>query len=398
MNLRNAVEEVLRSWNRYEVDRHAAAIIDYDCHPSASDVRPAASRLHVFRGLTELQGEAIEAADRGLITTLAAHLAYLRALLGERPALDTYVHATQGCPAAGWPDEYVAAVGQLARDRLGALGISWGPDTETSLRAAEGPLDVEAVPDAIRQAAADLEPAVRRLTGAGAQYRLTIETAHVDEYWSYWLDGAGQDARLRINLRNAGRFTRVSVRQFALHEVLGHALQYAALADRCSRENVPWVRLLSVHAPHQVLFEGLAQALPLFITPMDEALVARVRLAHYLELVRGVLYVSVNSGASVEECADYARSHVPFWTDDQIGDTLTDSSVSPRLRTYLWSYPAGLDWFVSLADVNPPATCEVLHAAYLDPLTPGDLMALWPAGPPIGGPGRAVRVRNATVR
>lgn len=121
-------------------------------------------------------------------------------------------------------------------------------------------------PDAIGEATADLEPEARQLTGVGAQYRLTIEIYQLDEYGSYWLDGSGQDARLRLNLPNAGRFTKVSARQFALHEVLGHALQYAALADRCSHENVPWVRLLSVHAPHQVLFEGVAQALPLFAT------------------------------------------------------------------------------------------------------------------------------------
>lgn len=80
------------------------------------------------------------------IVPLGAHLAYIRALLGERPELDRYVRATQGCPAAGWPDEYVVAVGQLASDRLDALGISWGPVTETSLKVAEGRLEAEVVP------------------------------------------------------------------------------------------------------------------------------------------------------------------------------------------------------------------------------------------------------------
>ena len=52
---------------------------------------------------------------------------------------------------------------------------------------------------------------------------------------------------------------------------------------------------------------------------------------------------------------------------------------------------------VSAAANSAGVACEVLHAAYRDPLSPGDLMALWPEGPPIGGPGRAFRVRNATV-
>jgi hypothetical protein len=83
---------------------------------------------------------------------------------------------------------------------LADLGITWGPDTNTELRQAEGVLDVAEAPDVIRQAAAELEPAVREATGSTAPYRLTVETSEVDAYWAYWLDGAGQDVRLRLNL------------------------------------------------------------------------------------------------------------------------------------------------------------------------------------------------------
>jgi hypothetical protein len=183
------------------------------------------------------------------------------------------------------------------------------------------------------------------------------------------------------------------VRQFALHEVLGHALQSACLAERCGREEVPWVRLLSVHAPHQVLFEGLAQALPLLVVPDDHALVTRVRLAHHLQLVHSEIHLAVNSGAQVEQCALHARARVPFWSEEDIADALTDRGTDPLLRTYLWSYPAGIDWFVALAAADSAVISQVLHAAYRDPLTPDELMALWPQGPPVGGPGSAVRLR-----
>jgi hypothetical protein len=40
---------------------------------------------------------------------------------------------------------------------------------------------------------------------------------------------------------------------------------------------------------------------------------------------------------------------------------------------------------------------EVLNAAYREPLTLTDLADLWPAGPPIGGPGGIVRLRKPPV-
>ena len=274
----------------------------------------------------------------------------------------------------------------MARQHLGDLGIAWNANTETALEESEGRLDVDEAPDAIRAAADELEHAVRNLADTTAPYTLTIEAAHVDAYWSYWLDGAGDQVRLRLNLRNA-RFTRIQARQFALHEVLGHGLQSASYADRCARDDVPWVRLLAVHAPHQVLLEGLAQALPLFVTPDDPALVARVRLAHYTQLVSAELHELINYGEPVDECADHARDRVPFWTDDRIGDLLADRGTNPLLRSYLWAYPAGLDWFTALADRGTTvAAQEVIRAAYRDPLTPRELESLWPAGPPVGGP------------
>jgi hypothetical protein len=189
----------------------------------------------------------------------------------------------------------------------------------------------------------------------------------------------------------------VRARQFALHEVLGHGLQCASLAARCQEVDVPWVRLLSVHAPYQVMLEGLAQVMPLFVTPDDAALEARVRLDHYAQLVRAELHLAINNGATVRECVGHARARVPYWTDEDIGNELSDRGTDPLLRSYLWSYPAGIDWFVALAEADPTAIRKVLHAAYREPLTPTDLVALWPAGPAVGGTGRLVRLRQSPV-
>lgn len=397
MRLRDEVEAVLHAWDKYEATRNSPPVIDYDCRPSVPDVPAADNRLGVHRELSRLHQQATEHGERRLAERTAAHLTYLRALMGMHQPLEDYVRSTQGCGTSGWPGDYVEQRGQLARSHIEALGVAWGPNTTAELNEMEGRLDVDSAPDAIRQAALDLEPLVRRMTGTDAPYELTVTPVDVDAYWAYWLDGAGQRVRLRLNLRNA-RFTKVQARQFALHEVLGHGLQSASYAARCAAEDVPWVRLLSVHAPQQVLLEGLAQALPLFVTPDDEPLVTRVRLSHYTQLVHAELHLALNAGASIDACVRHARARVPFWSDASISNALSDRGADPLLRSYLWAYPAGIDWFVRLAETDLTAASRVLRAAYRKPLTPADLAAMWPTGPSIGGPGGAVQLEKTFGR
>src|SRR5256885_116674 len=334
--LRDEVETTIRGWDAYERARGTTPVIDYDLHPRADPVPAAESRYTVLQRLADLRATAPPGPP---LARLTADVAYLEALLGVPAAVRDYVRRTQGFDPAGWPDGYVTFRGDQARQALADFGIRWDADTRARLEALESPLETVDAPDAIRRAAADLEPLVRSLAGTDAPFRLSIETTDVDAYWGYWLDGAGADARLRLNLRRA-RFTAVLARQFALHEVLGHALQYASISATCA--DAPWVRLMSVHTPEQVLSEGLAQALPLFVTPDDAHLTARVRLAHSTQLAPPELYLAVNSGASVHDCVAHAHARVPYWPDELIGDALTDPRTNPPPRSSLWAYPAAL--------------------------------------------------------
>ena len=286
MRLRDRAEAALRAWNTYEVGRGAPAVIDYDCYPEgAAGEQAASSRLAVREELAALCAEARDAGLVELEERIGAGLAYLDALLGVRAPLDEYVRATQGCGARGWSEEYIEAVRLVAVDELERLGVAWDANTTAALKAVEGPIADEEAAVIIQKYARDMEDDVRRLADSDAPFSVTVEHVDLDVYWAYWLDGAGSDVRLRINSRNAS-FTEVQARQFALHELLGHGLQGASYAQQCRQRDVPWVRMTSVHAQQQVLLEGLAQALPLFVRPTDQPLVARVRLAHYVELVR----------------------------------------------------------------------------------------------------------------
>lgn len=361
---------------------NGVVVIDYDCNPSAGDTSPGTDRFAVLDQLTHIRDSApVGSAVRDVAT---AHAACLGALLGEQTELDDYVRRTQGCPAVGWTSDYVEHVGEVARKALAALRIGWDTNTDAALRASSPSLDSGAAGDVIQSHAAAAESAVRSATGATAGFDLGVETDDFDGYWSYWLDGAGHTARLRINMRRAV-FNETEAYRFALHEVLGHAMQYANLSEAAEAQEVDWPRLMAVHGPHQVAFEGLAQVLPLAIGAEDERVLAQVRLDHYTQLVRAELHVLLHRGATARACRDHAAARVPFWTDDLIGAHLSDRGRDPQLRSYLWAYPAGLDWFVNLHDSGGSLLAEVLHAAYQRPLVPRELERLWPAGPRVGG-------------
>lgn len=389
--LRDRIEAAIRGWDAYEkAEGSGLDIIDFDCLPANSprpDPPAYASRIAVLEHFLELREQA--EGHPCLVERLDADIAYLEAVLGRQRPLTEYVLLTQGCPASGWPSVEVEQQVTEVRDRLAARDIEWGPNTRDDLKDAEGTIAPDDAADAIRSAAADLEPTVRELAQAAARFELLIESADVDEYWSYWLDGDRDRIRLRLN-RNKLSLTTVQARQFALHEVLGHGLQYVNIATTA---DPPWVRLFSVHAPTQVLFEGLAQALPLLVVPDED----QVMLDHYIQSVRAELHIAINEGAPISACVTHARARVPYWTDDEIVGELNDRARNPLLRSYLWSYPAGFDWFARLFANRREAALEVLRAAYRSPLTPGQLRDAWPQGPPIGGAGGSVRLRQPAV-
>ncbi|MGH3772553.1 MAG: hypothetical protein ACRDRW_14350 [Pseudonocardiaceae bacterium] len=377
MMLRDEVERTIDDWNCHEIERRGTGIITYDCSPDGYQAFPR-DRLTTLERLEILAIAAEQQGSSELTTVIQSNITYLRAILGERLSLSEYVKATQGSEIGRWKPDYLDERRTIALERLNTIGIAWNKGTRTEVENFEGALSIADVPDALRQEADRLLPEARKATGTTAGYELSIELVDIDAYWAYWVDCARDQARLRLNCKNSS-FTPTRIRQFAVHEILGHALQCASFYATCTKGSTSWLRKFSVFGNHQILFEGLAQALPLFIAPDDYRLLAHVHLDHYLQLVRAELHVAINDGTGVQECAALARRLVPFWTNGNIGDILADRSVDPLLRSYLWSYPAGADWFVALAEDAPNSTQQtVLRACYEAPRTPTQLHALWP--------------------
>jgi hypothetical protein len=382
--LRDAVEEAVRRWDALERSHGEAPVIDFDCAPPADKPSPFNNRFAALDQLTRLRVEADAQHQPVLSAYLDAHLAYLCALMGQQLPFGEYISVTQGCAPHGWTRDYVEQRAGIAKDALGSLGISWDEHTWRNLRAVSEQLPASEVGAAIADYADKHESSVRRLVDTDANFNLTIEDVEVDAYWSYWLDGSGHDTRLRIN-KNKASFSHVDAYRFALHEVLGHALQYSSLTAQAEANTVEWPRILAVHCPHQILFEGLAQVLPWIASPDDEIVVARTRIDHFMNLIRGQIHILINNSVTAADCRDLAHRQVPWWTDDEIARELYDRSRNPQFRSYLWSYPVGMDWFVRLVEAGGATPTEVLREAYKRPLTPSELHELWPAGPIIGG-------------
>ncbi|MGH3806631.1 MAG: hypothetical protein ACRDRU_08360 [Pseudonocardiaceae bacterium] len=384
MHLRDAVEEAVRRWDALERSRGEAPVIDFDCAPPADKPRPFDNRFVALDQLTRLRVEANAQHQPVLSVYLDAHIAYLCALMGQQLPFGEYISVTQGCAPRGWTRDYLEQCAGIVKDALGSLGISWDEHTWRNLRSVSESLPASEVGAAIADYADQHESSVRRLVDTDAEFNLTIEDVEVDAYWSYWLDGSSHDTRLRIN-KNKTSFSHVDAYRFALHEILGHALQYSSLTAQAETNTVEWPRILAVHCPHQILFEGLAQVLPWIASPDDEIVVARTRIDHFMNLIRGQIHILINSGVTAADCRDLAHHRVPWWTDDEIARELYDRSRNPQFRSYLWSYTAGMDWFIRLVEEGGATPAEVLREAYKRPLTPSELHELWPAGPIIGG-------------
>ncbi|GLY14454.1 hypothetical protein Kisp01_14690 [Kineosporia sp. NBRC 101677] len=394
MRLRDQVESLVRSWGAYEEARGGRQVIDYDCAPTNAPITPATSRIDVYDQLTKLNQQAKADGETKVEQTTRAHLAYLSCVLGERPELDAYMRATQGCGTAGWSEEYVTELGDRARKAYADLGITWDANLADEVTQLETPMTIERAATQVQVLADEAEPVVRELTGTTATYTVDVQVVDIDDYWSFWVDGAGHHSRLRFNQRTAV-FTEDGLRFFAQHELLGHALQLSSFAQTAENEDVDWVRTMTVHLPYQPLLEGLATAWPIYTEPHNAPLMAKARLNHYLHIVRGEVHRAINAGFPLRDVAEHVRARAPWLSLDQIGNLLSDRGTDPLLRSYLWSYTAGTDWFMNLGDQADEATIKkVLTAVYHHPHNPTELAKLWPAGPTFGGDGAPIVLRR----
>ena len=374
---RNELEQTVRAWDQLERYRGGPPVIDFDLGASATRSR--------FQRPEEVADvlERLQCSDNHRVRNAAeAHLTYLRALMHHsQESISDYLRGTQGVGASFWPNQYLETRRAELHERLSKRGIDWGPRLLEALANKEGgALEQRNVTRLLRDEATKLTPRLTSLVGSTPDTRYTIEFAHADAYWSYWVDGNPRGARLRVNESRA-RYTGALLRQFAMHEVLGHIFQLASWASTAAEEEVLWPRYTSVHGRQQILLEGLAQALPLFLAPEDEEVVTRVWLDHR-QLVLGQMHVTAHLWeADHDQLSRHVQQQLPWLNEEEAHRAVTDRSRDPLLRTYLWSYPIGFDFFVRVWEKSGPDTVsQIVRMAYRQPIDAGDLADQLSAG------------------
>lgn len=383
MDFESGLIETLWAWDRHERANNRPAIVDY-APASPRDETPVLARWDVRERLIELQNEAPNTAAHQRID---AHLAYLDATCGVREPLTTYVQRTQGLTPHEAPEAYVQELQSRLQVSLGDLGLTFADDLPEALENAEGLVRIEDIPELFRDILATWKPTFDAYVRQTGDWSLDIEIVEIDDYWSYWVDGIGSSFRLRINRRNA-RFTSVLATQFVFHELLGHASQLDAWRRSSEAGAVtPWRIYSSVHTPHQPLLEGLAQALPLFVNEAADApLLLRIQLSHFMQLARNQIHVWAESVNDLRAIIDRATQLVPWWTPDKIVREIQDRSVNPLLRSYLYAYPAGLDFFTRAScHLDESARQSLVERCYAEPLFPSELESLTGLTWSIGG-------------
>lgn len=359
---------LLVGWDALEQRNGAKGIIDFNVAGIVEADR-FEHRVDVLEAIVELR----RSCDPGSFVgqRLTAHETYLRALMGQQFSFDAYVAATQAVLPATLPDRQLRAARTVAETQLAELGVNPNGSIDDQLSALDPPLPFDTVEQTFRSMLDEHRHSLEDVIGQPVPFELTIEDVEVDEYWSYWVDGAGTEFRLRLN-RKRGSFTRVECLQFTFHELLAHCGQMKAWATHIAAGNLPrYFGLTTVHAPEQVMLEGLAQTLPLLIpneAMTDPVLAVRLALMRHRLMIDNNLHCMINTGATVERCASY-HEHWSLGSSTRRAITdLAARGAGPLYRSYLYAYPAGCELFWSAHErLRPEQQAELVRACYRGP-------------------------------
>ncbi len=369
---------LLVGWDNLEQRNGARAVIDFNVSGVLSG-QHFDHRYDVLRALIELK-DACEECSLAF-ERVAAHEAYLRALMGQQLPFGDYIRATQGVVPSLFDESYLDVVRADAEQQLVEIGVNPREPVHPQLDELDPPLPLVAAEKSFHTFLDNHLHGLETLINEDLSFDLTIIPVEVDEYWSYWVDGTASRFRLRLNQRKAS-FSLTECLQFTFHELIAHCGQMHAWSGRISEGALAaYFGITTVHTPEQFMLEGLAQTLPLLIRSevltANPILQARMTLMRYELLIRNNLHYMINRFAPIEEClAYYEQRSFRRKTLDLLND-LVSRSVDVLYRSYQYVYPVSCEFFWDAAEgLTPDACAQLVRSCFREPHTAEDLRSL----------------------
>ena len=204
-------------------------------------------------------------------------------------------------------------------------------------------------------------------------FEVKFQFVEVDAYWSYWIDGSGRQYWLRFNRSNR-TYGQSEVTQFVLHELVGHCGQASMWysAGDLSR----FAKLLSVHTCEQVHLEGFGQGLPLLLKATRGSLTAlRAKYGLLREMLLNNAYLALDRGEGIDRVVGSITRYIPVTSIDRLVKNLAAQAQQPVMRTYMFSYPKGIELVSAIAQQNTAVEAFV-RASMTRPLRTSEIEAL----------------------
>jgi len=364
------------SWHRFEQHLGRLTVIDFDLvgFDDTFEVEILPGRFGYIRWAEELL---LKLEDAGLSDSfesqkLNGHMHALRALCGQSFALGDYIEATMAFRPTVYSDEAISSVIDDIESRCSALGLS--RDDLAHGHIPEGqvgpqPHDIE---EAFCTELSRLTTDIERRFQLKLDFDLRFEFVTEDAYWNYWIDGSGRSYRLRFN-RSDRTYGTSEVTHFCLHELIGHCGQASGWYG--SSKLSKFARILTVHTCEQVHLEGFAQGLPFLLQDVHSFVELRAVLGRLRQMLLNNAYLSIANGRPIEDVVAMFERSVPVTDRDRLVKNLADQALEPIMRTYMFSYPKGIELIHSLSK-QADGVSSFINRSITEPMTASEIQAL----------------------
>lgn len=353
------LSRLLIAWNDFETEHHGDGVIDFNVAESGLTGGPKfESRLEIIQQMERLSAHINSKSEksktyRKFLKKLNAHKAYLSANCGQKFAWADFVEKTQGVTRNFLSTDYLNARAEYIKKEIIGLGMSANANWFSEMTKIEQNIPETDVGGYFVESFEKNKSNLIGVLDQLPEFDVKIDFVKESAYWNYWVDGTGNQFRLRFNTERGLKYTQSMAEQFVLHELIVHCSQMANWHHLIASKKVAnFFGLTTVHSPEQFGMEGVALLLPLmvpdFLTPTNAELIKlRVYMEHFKHTVFGNVHIMINEGSSIGECREYLNGFLPWWDQKDFENDLRNRSVNPLFSSYQYVYAAGSDYFLN---------------------------------------------------